>query len=135
MGAVVLAAAGSIFAKSDYNPLQQYATVVSVEPRSTRRARRAQVLRRRGDAGASAKPRVRARLRRNLRSLRLRRPAKPADAAKRQRPTPDRACVVYDTSSVQSGCDVTYELDGIQKVVRMDRNPGTAFRSRMANSS
>ena len=33
--------------------------------------------------------------------------------------------MVYDTSSVQSGYDVTYELDGIQKVVRMDRNPGT----------
>ena len=35
VGAVVLAAAGSIFAKaitSDYNPLQKYATVVSVEP-------------------------------------------------------------------------------------------------------
>ena len=32
VGAVVLAAAGSIFAGSDYNPLQKYATVVSVEP-------------------------------------------------------------------------------------------------------
>jgi len=32
--------------------------------------------------------------------------------------------VVYDTHSVQAGFDVTYELDGAQKVVRMDRDPG-----------
>ena len=31
VGAVVLAAAGSIVANSDYNPMQEYATVVSVE--------------------------------------------------------------------------------------------------------
>jgi uncharacterized protein YcfJ len=32
--------------------------------------------------------------------------------------------VVYDTSSVQAGYDVTYELEGVQKVVRMDHDPG-----------
>jgi uncharacterized protein YcfJ len=31
---------------------------------------------------------------------------------------------LYDTSSVPAGFDVTYELDGVQKVVRMDHDPG-----------
>ena len=32
--------------------------------------------------------------------------------------------VVYDTSSVDAVFDVTYELDGRQQVVRMERDPG-----------
>ena len=39
--------------------------------------------------------------------------------------TPETDClVVYDTRSVAAGFDVTYELDGSQKVVRMDHDPG-----------
>ena len=30
----------------------------------------------------------------------------------------------HENAKVQSGFDVTYELDGVQKVVRMDRDPG-----------
>jgi uncharacterized protein YcfJ len=119
VGAVVLAAAGSIFAKSDYNPLQKYATVVSVEPafNTTRTPREvcgdeatlAQTPNP-GESPAAAKPEA----------------PKAASAAKPADATEAGPCVVvYDTSSVQSGYDVTYELDGIQKVVRMDRNPGS----------
>ena len=116
VGAVVLAAAGSIFAKSDYNPLQKYATVVSVEPafNTTRTPREVcgeeATLAQTPNPGES--------------------PAAPKSvepkAATAAKPTEAESClVVYDTSSVQSGYEVTYELDGIQKVVRMDRNPGT----------
>lgn len=126
VGAVVLAAAGAIFASSDYNPLQKYATVVSVEPafNTTRTPR--QVC---GDemttasaegvtapAAPAAAPKAEA-------------AAKPADGAKAKGTMAEVAeagpcVVVYDTSSIQSGFDVTYELDGVQKVVRMDHAPG-----------
>ena len=124
VGAVVLAAAGSIFARSDYNPLQKYATVVSVEPafNTTRTPREVC-----GDEAAQAQspnpgespaaPK--------LEELKAAPAAKPADAAKAEGAEAGSCVVVYDTSSVQSGYDVTYELDGIQKVVRMDRNPGS----------
>jgi uncharacterized protein YcfJ len=123
VGAVVLAAAGSIFAKSDYNPLQKYATVVSVEPafNTTRTPREvcgdeaalAQSPNP-GEAPAAPKPE----------EPKSAPAAKPADA-KAAAAEAGSCLVVYDTSSVQSGYDVTYELDGVQKMVRMDRNPGT----------
>lgn len=101
VGAVVLAAAGSIFANSDYNPLQEYATVVSVEPAfSTTRTPR-QVC---GDEATLAQA--------------------PAGGATPEAAEAGPCVVVYDTSSIQSGYDVTYELDGVQKVVRMDHAPG-----------
>lgn len=110
VGVVVLAAAGSIFAGSDYNPLQKYATVVSVEPafNTTRTPRQVcgeeALLAQSPTAGESA-------------------PAAPAPApAATAEAGP--CLVVYDTSSIQSGYDVTYELDGMQKVIRMDRAPG-----------
>lgn len=124
VGGVVLAAAGSILANSGYNPLQTYATVVSVEPAfdTTRTPRQlcgdeaalAQASMT-GDAAAAAAPATA--------------PAKPeqAPASKKGSSEPDASAecvVVYDTSSVQAGFDVTYELDGAQKVVRMDRDPG-----------
>jgi uncharacterized protein YcfJ len=123
VGAVVLAAAGSFFANSDYNPLQKYATVVSVEPafNTTRTPR--QVC---GDeatqapadgATAAAPPAETSKARAAAMS--------PAGAKADASATEAGPCVVvYDTSSVQSGYDVTYELDGIQKVVRMDHAPG-----------
>jgi len=124
VGAVVLAAAGAIFAKSDYNPLQKYATVVSVEPafNTTRTPRQVcgdeATLAQASTAGEStaapkpAEPKAAT-------------ASKPTDAAKADEAAAGPCVVLYDTSSVQSGYDVTYELDGIQKVVRMDRNPGT----------
>lgn len=124
VGAVVLAAAGSIFARSDYNPLQKYATVVSVEPafNTTRTPREVcgdeAVLAQTpnpGESPAAPKPV----------EPKSAPAAKPADASKAEGAAAGSCVVVFDTSSVQSGYDVTYELDGIQKVVRMDRNPGT----------
>ena len=36
----------------------------------------------------------------------------------------DTCVTVYDTESIAAGFDVTYELDGVKNVVRMDRDPG-----------
>jgi uncharacterized protein YcfJ len=127
VGGVALAAAGSIVANSGYNPLQKYASVVSVEPAfdTTRTPRQvcgdeaalAQAAMA-GDAAAVATPGP------------VPAPAKPEQATAPKpgdaEADPSTECVVvYDTSSVQAGFDVTYELDGAQKVVRMDRDPGT----------
>jgi uncharacterized protein YcfJ len=128
VGGVVLAAAGAIVASSGYNPLQKYATVVSVEPAfdTTRTPRQlcgdeaalAQASMT-GDIAAAAAPTP----------APAPEPAKPeqapgskADSAEAD--TSAECIVVFDTNSVQSGFDVTYELDGAQKVVRMDRDPG-----------
>jgi uncharacterized protein YcfJ len=125
VGGVVLAAAGSIVANSGYNPLQNYAEVVSVEPAfdTTRTPR--QVC---GDEAALAQAAVPG-------SAPVAATPEPAPAAaKAEPPAAPKAgaeadassdcVVVYDTRSVQAGFDVTYELDGAQKVVRMDRDPG-----------
>ena len=131
VGAVVLAGAGAILANSSHNPWKQYAKVVSVEPafdvtRTPRQvcgdeatlAREASL-----SGGANTTP-----------------PAAPAaaptaEASKAPAPmdgdnkeagavTETDCLVVYDTSSVAAGFDVTYELDGSQKVIRMDHDPG-----------
>ena len=125
VGGVVLAAAGSIVANSGYNPLQKYAEVVSVEPAfdTTRTPR--QVC---GDEAALAQAAVPG-------SAPVATTPEPAPAAaKAEPPAAPKAgaeadassdcVVVYDTRSVQAGFEVTYELDGAQKVVRMDRDPG-----------
>ncbi|HET8690961.1 MAG TPA: hypothetical protein VFM30_02415 [Steroidobacteraceae bacterium] len=118
VGAVVLAAAGSIVANSDYNPMQEYATVVSVEPAfdTTRTPRQVcgeeAALAQSPTGDPSATPPAQA----------------PADTrAPNAKAAPGEAgpcLVVYDTSSIQSGFDVTYELDGTRNVVRMDHAPG-----------
>ncbi|MGH8243825.1 MAG: hypothetical protein ACRETY_10810, partial [Steroidobacteraceae bacterium] len=56
-------------------------------------------------------------------------PPQPAQAAPEKEAKPgaegeEDCMVVYDTRSTQAGYDVTYELDGVQKVVRMDHDPG-----------
>jgi uncharacterized protein YcfJ len=127
VGGVVLAAAGSIVASSGYNPFQEYATVVSVEPAfdTTRTPRQlcgdeaalaqASMM---GDTAATTAPTPPP----------ASEPAKPEKAPPKagsaEADTSAECIVVYDTSSVQAGFDVTYELDGAQKVVRMDRDPG-----------
>jgi uncharacterized protein YcfJ len=128
VGGVVLAAAGAIVASSGYNPLQKYATVVAVEPAfdTTRTPRQlcgdeaalAQASMT-GDAAAAAAPTP----------APAPEPAKPKQAPgskadSTEADTSAECIVVFDTNSVQSGFDVTYELDGAQKVVRMDRDPG-----------
>ena len=126
VGGVVLAAAGSMVANSGYNPLQKYAEVVSVEPAfdTTRTPR--QVC---GDEAALAQAAVPGAA--AVAAVPAPEPVaakpKPAAAPKAGDAEPDASSdcvVVYDTRSVQAGFDVTYELDGAQKVVRMDRDPG-----------
>ncbi len=128
VGGVVLAAAGSIVANSGYNPLKQYATVVSVEPAfdTTRTPR--QVC---GDEAALAQAAVTSDASGAAAPASTPAPAPaqpgqaPASAAGGSEADAGAECVVvYDTSSVQAGFDVTYELDGVQKVVRMDHDPG-----------
>ena len=126
VGGVVLAAAGSIVANSGYNPLKKYATVVSVEPAfdTTRTPRQLC-----GDEAALAQASMPVDAAAAAAPAPATEPAKPeqAPASKAGSAEADASAecvVVYDTSSVQAGFDVTYELDGTQKVVRMDRDPG-----------
>jgi uncharacterized protein YcfJ len=125
VGAVVLAAAGGIVASSGYNPLQKYATVVAVEPAfdTTRTPR--QVC---GDEATLAQASVDGAV--AAQAAPAAAPAQPEatdtakDAAAADAASED-CVVVYDTRSVQAGYHVTYELDGTQEVIRMDRDPGT----------
>jgi uncharacterized protein YcfJ len=130
VGGVVLAAAGSILASSGYNPLQKYATVVSVEPAfdTTRTPR--QVC---GDEAALAQATMTADAAATAAPTPAPAPAQaekpdPAPAAKPgeagEADASAECVVVFDTRSEQAGFDVTYELDGAQKVVRMERDPG-----------
>ena len=133
VGGVVLAAAGSIVATSGYNPLQKYATVVAVEPAfdTTRTPR--QVC---GDEATLAAASLLGASLPGEETVAATPVPPPAPAPAKPHPeTPVKAgsadadvstecIVVYDTSSTEAGFDVTYELDGTQKVVRMDHDPG-----------
>ena len=158
VGAVVVAAAGALAANSGFNPLQKYATVVSVEPAfETNRTPRqvcgnqttleqAPVRDEKRIAGSAIGAVVGGVLGSQVGSGSGRDAATVAGAAaggyagsktqKRmqegnlQEKTEEQCVVVYDTESVQAGFDVTYELDGVQKVVRMDREPGQAHSRR-----
>jgi len=108
-----LAGATAIAVSSGYNPLQKYATVVSVAPafESTRTARIEC-----GDAAALTGEQTPT----QTEAL------NPGDEAPNQGNGGIPQCrAVFDTLQVESGFDVTYELDGVQQVVRMDRNPGS----------
>jgi uncharacterized protein YcfJ len=127
VGAVVVAAAGGIAASSGYNPLQKYATVVAVEPafNTTRTPRQVcgdeATLAQASVDGAAAAQATPASAPPPAQPL----AAKPAKDAAASAEAPEDCVVVYDTRSVQAGYDVTYELDGTQEVIRMDRDPGT----------
>lgn len=129
VGAVVVAAAAGIVANSGYNPLQKYATVVSAEPafdttRTPRTVCGDEETLAQARAQAAAAPAV------DEPSVTAPAPAEPAPAAedkagaKPGKAGEEQCLTVYDTSSVPAGFDVTYELDGVQKVVRMDHDPG-----------
>ena len=140
VGSVALAAAGAIMVNSGYNPLQQYATVVSVEPAfDTVRTPRPVC----GDAATLAQAQAQADASAAAPGTPAQSGADAATTAPAAMPTPPtgerpatkadakpgdeeaaQCVVVYDTSSVDAGFDVTYELNGEQKVVRMDRDPG-----------
>ncbi len=124
VGAVVVAAAGAVVVNSGFNPLQKYATVVSVQPAfDTNRTPRevcgdqttleqAPVKDEKRIAGAAAGGDAGSK------------PQKRLQEGNTKDKTEEQCVVVYDTESVPAGFDVTYELDGVQKVVRMDRDPG-----------
>ncbi len=126
VGAVVIAGAGAIAANSGFNPFQKYATVVAVEPAFEMTHTPRQVC---GDEAiaeqAAASGQVAAP---EQGAAPAPAPAKDAAhqpaAGQKGNPSEEPCLMVYDTESVQSGYDVTYELDGTQKVVRMDHDPG-----------
>ena len=152
IGAVVVAAVGAMAANSGFNPLQEYAKVVAVEPAfETNRIPRqvcgdettlqqAPVKDDKRIAGTAIGAVVGGVLGSQVGSGSGRDAATVAGAAaggyagskiqKRiqqgnvEKTTEEQCVMVYDTESVQAGYDVTYELDGVQKVVRMDRDPG-----------
>ena len=137
VGGVVLAAAGAIAVNSGYNPLKEYATVVAVEPAfdttqtprvvcgdeaTLAQAQAAAASSAQGDPVSDFQPSAPAS------------PAAPSGAQAKASSQPvaakdgdeatPRCLTVYDTTSTEAGFNVTYELDGVQKVVRMDREPG-----------
>jgi uncharacterized protein YcfJ len=152
VGAVVIVTAGAVAANSGYNPLQKYAKVVSVEPAfetshtprevcgDQTTLEQAPVKDEKRIAGTAIGAVVGGVLGSQVGSGSGRDAATVAGAAaggyagskvqKRlqednlQEKTEEQCVVVYDTESVQAGFDVTYELDGVQKVVRMERDPG-----------
>ena len=136
VGGVVLAAAGAIAVNSGYNPLKQYATVVAVEPAfdTTQTPRvvcgdEATLAQAQAAAATSAQGDL-------VNDFQPSAPESPTAAsgsqakateqpvAKDGEETTPRCLTVYDTTSTDAGFDVTYELDGVQKVVRMEREPG-----------
>jgi uncharacterized protein YcfJ len=124
VGAVVLAAAGGIVANSGYNPLQKYATVVSVEPAYNTSHTPREVC---GDHAALAQPASAGAGTAAVAPAPSPEPPAPSPAAKNAKAGEEGVedCVtVYDTRSVQAGFDVTYELDGRQDMIRMDHDPG-----------
>ena len=152
VGAVVVTAVGAVAANSGFNPLQKYATVVAVEPAfETNRIPRevcgdqttleqAPVKDEKRIAGTAIGAVVGGVLGSQIGSGSGRDAATVAGAAaggyagskiqKRiqqgnvEESTETQCVTVYDIESVQAGYDVTYELDGVQKVVRMDHDPG-----------
>ncbi len=130
VGGVALAGASALVFNSGYNPLQKYATVVAVTPAfDTARTPRVVC----GDEATLAQAQAAAAspaagdVSSDFQSTPPPAPAaqaeKPAVAKDGEEAAP-RCLTVYDTASVEAGFDVTYELDGVQKVVRMDRDPG-----------
>jgi uncharacterized protein YcfJ len=134
VGGVALAAAGALAVNSGYNPFQKYATVVSVEqafdttqtPRvvcgdeetlaQAQAQAQAQATSPAEGAGATTPPP-------EPQAPEVSPEKAPADAKKGEQDA-QRCLTVFDTASVEAGFDVTYELDGVQKVVRMDHDPG-----------
>ena len=152
VGAVAVAAAGAIAVGTGYNPMQDYATVVSVKPAfDTRQIPRevcgdhttlqqAPVKDEKRIAGTAIGAVIGGVLGSQVGSGSGRDAATVAGAAaggyagskvqKRMQQgnvvegTEQRCETVYDSEEVPAGYDVTYELDGAREVVRMDHDPG-----------
>jgi uncharacterized protein YcfJ len=151
-GAVAATAVGAIAVGTGYNPMQDYATVVSVKPAlDTRQVPRevcgdhttleqAPVKDEKRIAGTAIGAVIGGVLGSQVGSGSGRDAATVAGAAaggyagsKVQKGMQERNVVetteqrcetVYDSEQVPAGYDVTYELDGSREVVRMDHDPG-----------
>ncbi len=131
VGTVVVVGAGAVAVNSGFNPFQKYATVVAVEPAFDTNQIPRQVC---GDEATIAIAAATAgSLPPAAPQAALPEAAPPPAPAKDEKPaqsgkpgeTAEETCVtIYDTESIAAGFDVTYELDGVQEVVRMDRDPG-----------
>jgi len=132
VGAVVVAGASAVAINSGFNPLQKYATVVGVEPAFDTNQVPRQVC---GDEATIAAATATGATGLPPASPEAATPqaAPPQAAVKEEKPAQsgkpgetaiDTCVTVFDTESIAAGFDVTYELDGVQKVVRMDRDPG-----------
>ncbi len=115
VGGAALAGATAIAVSSGYNPLQEYATVVSVapafEPTQTARIEcgdEAALVGEQTPLQAEAQPKA----------------IDPVDGGIPQCRT------VFDTLQVESGFDVTYELDGVQQGRAHGPGPGSAHPGR-----
>jgi uncharacterized protein YcfJ len=109
VGGAALAGATAIAVSSGYTPLQKYATVVSVAP-AFEPARTARI--ECGDEATLAGEHT---------------PTRPDSQPAAVDPVDGeipQCRTVFDVLQVESGFDVTYELDGVQQVVRLDRDPG-----------
>lgn len=152
VGAVAVTAAGAIAVGTGYNPMQDYATVVSVKPAfDTRRIPRevcgdhttlqqAPVKDEKRIAGTAIGAVIGGVLGSQVGSGSGRDAATVAGAAaggyagnKVQKriqqgnvveTTEQRCETVYDSEQIPAGYEVTYELDGARDVVRMDHDPG-----------
>lgn len=123
VGGAAVAGATALALGSGYNPLQKYATVVSVAPafetaqtpRIACGEQELAALAAQPAGGASATPPV---------AAATSGPPDEAAAAENGDASIPECRTVLETRQVDAGFDVTYELDGVQRVVRMDRNPG-----------
>ncbi len=131
LGTVVVAGAGAVAVNSGFNPFQKYATVVAVEPAFDDNQVPRQVCGDEATIAAATAAATAGSVPPAAPSSALPEAASPQVPAEKSvqstKPgeTPVDTCVTfYDTESVAAGFDVTYELDRVQSVVRMDRNPG-----------
>lgn len=117
VGGVVVAAAAAIAVNSGFNPLQEYATVVAVKPAfESNRVPRVAC----GEEAKLALTQTPA----NVPSTEAPPAADAAKPGTDEEENDDDCVTVYETESIQAGYEVTYELDGVQQVVRMDHDPG-----------
>jgi uncharacterized protein YcfJ len=114
LGTVVVAAGAAIAVNSGFNPWQKYATVVAVEPAFESNRVPRQVCGEEAKRAASTAPA----------QAGAAPAAKPESGTSGAKEGTEDCVVVYDTQSIEAGYDVTYELNGEQKVVRMDHDPG-----------
>jgi uncharacterized protein YcfJ len=136
VGAVVIAAGSAIAVNSGFNPLQKYADVVNVEPaydttRVPRRVCGEEMELAKQAAAAAATPGAPQPAGAAAGAPEAPPPAPAAEEESGEAPegeageaSAEECLTVFDTESIQAGFDVTYELDGVQKMVRMDRDPG-----------